>query len=257
MVDQYELHHKRRLHIIPLGDLHVGARNCNYDYIEYAIRTINQLKGPKRVYMMGDLLETADKRVGGSVFEQDMSLDDQVCFIRDLLKPISDDIVFFCRGNHEERLIRMYDLDLTRLLAEDFGVGYGYQCHDEFLVNGRQFKVMAYHGKGSSRSPYLAYGKLVRELGNFKADLYLYGHLHMTGAYREFYWSPEGVSQKVYVLSGHFMKYWSGYAEAGALTYSPEGFGVCNLNKDCFISYNPFHIHERRPDLLVCGDGVG
>lgn len=246
----YELRHKKRLQIIGLGDLHIGSRNCNYEYIEYAIRTIRNLPGEKRVYMMGDLLETADKNVGDSVYMQDMSVDDQISCLEDLIDPILDDVVFFCNGNHEDRLVRMYDLDLTKLIAERYGKPYGYQCHDEFTVNGEPFRVMAYHGKGGARTPYLAYGKLTRELAPFTADLYLYGHLHMTGAYREFVWNGGGVSQRVYCLTGHFLGYWNGYAESKVLHYSPEGFGVCSVNKDRHVSYNPFHIHERRPDLI-------
>jgi len=250
-LDSYSLSHKRRLHIVPLGDFHVGARNCNYDYLEYAVNTVKNLKGPKRVYLLGDLMETADRRVGNSVFEQDLSIDDQILYLRSLLKPIKDDIVFLCRGNHEDRLIQMYDLDLTRILANSFDAKYGYQCHDVFKINDKEFQVMAYHGKGRSRNLQLAYGKVLRELGNFQADLYIYGHLHMTGSYREFVWTGRDIKQKTYILTGHFMKYWGGYPESKALSLSPESFMICGVNKSLSVDCNPFFIHERRNDLLT------
>jgi hypothetical protein len=78
MQDEYHLKSRQTLSIVPIGDIHRGSPETNYQYLEYWKHTINHIKGPKRIYLMGDLIEAATKALADSSYEQEMALDDQI-----------------------------------------------------------------------------------------------------------------------------------------------------------------------------------
>jgi len=114
---KYNLRRKQQLAIIPLGDIHWGSPDTNYEWLEYWKKTIQKITSKKRIYLMGDLLECGTKKLANSAFEQGISLTDQMLDIIDFLEPLKKDIVFAANGNHELRLIKDFDLDLTKLIS--------------------------------------------------------------------------------------------------------------------------------------------
>ena len=76
MTDQYALTSNETLNIIPIGDFHIGSSEFNYEFYEYMLKQIKKLKN-RRIYLMGDLLESASKNVGNSSFHTHMSLEEQ------------------------------------------------------------------------------------------------------------------------------------------------------------------------------------
>ena len=78
MLNEYHLKPRQTLSIVPIGDIHRGSPETNYQYLEYWKHTINHIKGPKRIYLMGDLIEAATKSLADSSYEQEMALDDQI-----------------------------------------------------------------------------------------------------------------------------------------------------------------------------------
>ena len=61
--NQYALSSNETVNIVPLGDFHIGSSEFNYEFFDYMLKQIKKLKN-RRIYLMGDLLESASKSVG-------------------------------------------------------------------------------------------------------------------------------------------------------------------------------------------------
>ena len=74
--NQYALSSNETINLIPIGDFHIGSSQFNYEFFEHMLKQIKKLKN-RRIYLMGDLLESASKHVGNSSFHTHMSLEEQ------------------------------------------------------------------------------------------------------------------------------------------------------------------------------------
>jgi hypothetical protein len=117
-VDNYTLKEKEILYLLPIGDIHLGSEECNLEYLSYWKETTKRIKNPKRIYLMGDLVEAATKKLANSSYRVTMTLDDQIQETIDFFKPFKDDIVFSATGNHE-----CFD-DETEILTREGWVKY-------------------------------------------------------------------------------------------------------------------------------------
>lgn len=254
MQDKYSLKDKELLYLLPIGDIHLGSENCNQDYLDYWLDTTRRIKNPKRIYLMGDLVEAATKRLANSSYRQQMSLDDQIDQTIEFFRPLRDDIVFSCIGNHEIRLSKDYDLDIMRLISNQLKVPYGNQNIDTFTVNDQQLSVYTAHGKGSSLHHYTAESKIIRDTQTIDADIVIHGHNHRVGHFSIPKRTPNGLRRKHYCFSGAFLGY-GGYADSMQLPILPEAFCQLRVNKDCIIRSELFYIDERCPSLMDCSLG--
>jgi UDP-2,3-diacylglucosamine pyrophosphatase LpxH len=245
----YTLKGKQHLTIIPVGDIHRGSPELNRDYLEYWQSIVEKIPDPKRIYLMGDLLESATKHLANSSFQQEMSLTDQINETIDFFKPMKEDIVFACKGNHELRLEKDYDLNLMELIAGQLGCPHGNQYMDCFNVNDKAVNVYVAHGKGSSLYHYTAESKILRDTQTIISDLYIHGHNHRCGHFSIPTKTHEGLKRRHYIFSGSFLGY-GGYASAMQLPVLPEAFIILGLNKECRVFPNIHYIDERKPELM-------
>jgi len=91
----------KELLLIPLGDIHYGSKDCDVNKL---IETINWIKTKPtaRVMLMGDLIDIGLKdSIGAGTFDNNLTPEDQICGIIDLLLPISKQIIGMVGGNHE------------------------------------------------------------------------------------------------------------------------------------------------------------
>ena len=91
--DEYALKNDEVVNIIPVGDTHIGSSQFNEEFLEYWLETVNKIKINRRIYLMGDMLESASKSVGNSAYNTNMSLEDQKAYLMDILNPLKEDIV--------------------------------------------------------------------------------------------------------------------------------------------------------------------
>jgi len=245
----YRLRGKQKVYICPFSDLHLGSKEFNREYFEYALDVLDSIKQPKRIYLAGDLIEHASKMVGNSAFNTTMTLDDQIDEAISYFKPYRKDIVFAARGNHELRSSKDYDLDIMRIIANALRCDYGHQTIDCFNINGEPFTVYVAHGKGSAAHFYTAESKIIRDTQHIQADLYLNGHNHRCGYFSIPYRTNEGIKRKHYAFTGSFLRY-IGYADMMQLPILPEAFLNLSIDKDFFVNPNLYYIDQRREDLL-------
>ena len=198
---------------------------------------------------MGDLIESATKHLANSSFQQEMSLTDQINETIDFFKPLKDDIVFACKGNHELRLEKDYDLNIMDIIAGQLDCPHGNQNIDSFTLNGRETSVYTSHGKGSSAYHYTAESKIIRDTQTIQADIFCHGHNHRCGHFSIPIKTMNGLKRKHYIFSGAFLGY-GGYADAMQLPSLPEAFIILGLNKEGRLFPNIHYIDERKPELM-------
>lgn len=185
--EKYKLKGNEVVSIIPVGDIHIGSNEFNEEFLEYWESVINKIKKNRRIYLMGDLLESASKKVGNSAFNTNMSLDDQKAYLLDILKPLKDDIVTYCQGNHE-----CFDEE-TEILSDKGWINYKELNKDTTLIT---YNVN--EGIVEQQKPISIYKKYVEK------ELYhLYGEdidLLVTKHHR--FYIREDDSYNVYTLNG-------------------------------------------------------
>ena len=239
---EYNLRSNETINIVPIGDLHIGSQQFNYDFWEYAIQQIKKLKN-RRIYLMGDLLESASKNVGNSAFTTTMSLDEQKEYLLDSLDPFKKDIIGYAVGNHEARLIKDYDFNIVADISRELGITYYNQAIDTFRVNEHEIDIFLRHGKGTAGKRHLAMGKLERNTNNIQADIYLEGHNHRCMAWNNLYIDKTGLKRKYYGYTGAFLNY-DGYADSMYLPIEPPAYMTISINKNRKIKFNQHFCDE-------------
>lgn len=248
--NSYKLREKELLYLLPLGDLHLGSPECNLEYLDYWRDMVSRIKNPKRIILMGDLIETASKRIGNSAFKQELNVNEQIDRIVKFLKPLKDDIVFSCHGNHDYlRVSKEFDLNISKLIADYLGCESGNQYMETFTVNDKPFTVYANHGKGSNAYAHLAQGKIQRETANIQASLYLQGHNHRLDFFSVPIRTVNGLDRKYYGFTGSFLNY-GGYPNQMFLPVLPPAFQFITIDKNLNLWDIPYRLDQRRPDLL-------
>jgi predicted MPP superfamily phosphohydrolase len=257
-VDSYTLKGNDLLYVLPLGDLHLGSPECNLDYLDYWREMVSRIKNPKIILLMGDLVETASKRIGNSAFKQEFDVNTQIDTITKFLEPLKEDIVFSCHGNHDYlRVSKEFDLNISKLIADYLCCDSGNQYLHTFNINDTDFTVYANHGKGSNAYAHLAQGKIIRETANIQADLFLQGHNHRLDFFHQPIRTPDGIKRKYYAFTGSFLNY-GGYPNQMFLPVLPPAFQFITIDKHLNLHNIDYFIDQRRPDLMdnVLGEGI-
>lgn len=255
--DEYELGYKEVLYLVPVGDMHIGSPECNHHFLKYWKDVVSRIKSPKRLYLMGDLLEMATKKLANSSYQQVMRPSKQIKCAKKLLKPFADDIVFGAIGNHEERLIKDFDYDVLEGIAEDLDIPWGYQHIDQFIVNGESHAVYVQHGSGSTKWHYTAESKHIRDTQHISSPIRMQGHNHRCGHFTIPHKTamtmrngvPTNIQRIHYVMTGGFISY-GGYADAKQMPPLPESFIHLRIDRNQRVIPEPFYIDERTPELM-------
>jgi len=112
-----------------------------------------------------------------------------------ILYPQRKRIIGLGRGNHDDRILRDYGVDLVRLLLERLGgetradpaafprsLGYSWGLTLRFrgeTGGGRTLRIRGHHGwGGGSRTQGADLTKYAREAAGWDADVFVYGHVH-------------------------------------------------------------------------------
>ena len=236
---------KETISLIPFGDLHLGARNCNLKKIKEVIEIIRTTKNA-RVIIMGDTVDMGLRdSVGGGTFENDISPQEQLTLAVKLLEPIKNKIYGIHSGNHEQRLTDRTSFDFDQILAERLSIKYlGPSCFHKIRIGNKNIIIYSTHGSSSSTLPHTQM-RSVMNLGNFiDADLFLHAHVHSLGWFQDEKFKVDMRSATVrtqtrhYVLTGGFLSY-GGYVERKNLKPVRIGSPVIKLSatKDITVRY--------------------
>ena len=240
-----KIEEKGDISLVPIGDAHAGSMDFDREAFEKQIKWVKENKNV-RVVLMGDLIDAGLKNsVGAGTFDNDMTPENQIDYMIDILTPIKKQIWCMLAGNHEERIRMNTSIDVTKLMAKALGIPYGEStCFIKARIKEINYIIYAHHGSTGSLTPA---GKLnaVIKCGSFvNADIVLMGHVHeLMNHSTEYFRVDIGNKQivkekKHYVITGHFLKY-GGYAQAKNM--APGKLGVAKIKlfgkkKDVHIS---------------------
>lgn len=226
---EFNLSNRKKLQIYSLGDLHVGSPHFNEDFLKYWVENFKGSKSEKIIYLQGDLVDLAVKRLGNSSYEQQLSVNEQIDTILDYLKPLKKYIVGSVSGNHEARTRKEFDLDVSKLIAKELDCEYGVSLYHKFKINGVDYKVHAQHGNKTSNQLHLMLGQVMRQTQHIDANLFLYGHCHQCESLSLPNITLDGYSRRYIVLTGHFLTYENSYAHHQGLKPNPCCYPIISI----------------------------
>lgn len=233
----------RKIYLIPIGDVHVGEVGFNERAKEKLLGYIKWIKNTPNAYvfLMGDLLNTASRYSISSPFQQNMSTNQQIDTITNLLEPIKERIIGAICGNHEERMIDDYGYDPTIAICDRLGISYfGFDavvlfrmgCHSKNINKHPRGTICGYFHHCTGGGTTLG-GKLNR-VDKLKdvvcnADFYVGGHTHalISGDGEVFSIDKTkarvDILRRVFVDAGSYFDYEGGYANMKQMPPSRMG----------------------------------
>lgn len=227
----------RRVDVVPISDVHYGATSYNHEkfleYLEY-IRVNDHVIG----YLNGDLIDYSGKNSPGSaIFEQNVTPNQQVLDIIELLRPIAHKLVFSLPGNHEERSMRTDGLDVAQVIAMALDIPYFRgPTHMDISWKGYTWRFHCQHGVSNSMTEG---GKLnaAKKPTYFHGDFHHFvvmGHVHDATikeqrAICRNYETMDLEERKYYiVILPAFLDYWGSYGENKG--WSPSAIGSISMH---------------------------
>lgn len=174
------------LTLVPIGDLHIGAKTSRYKELVKAID-----KQPDNVYyiFLGDVIDNAIKTSIADPHDNTMTPDEALDVFEDeILEKIKGKVLGMVSGNHENRTKRQASTDLLKRTAKRFSIPYD----PEILVldltignrkdgtdRGYNYVVAFGHGTGGGRQTGGKINAAQRLTGIVNnADLLITGHSH-------------------------------------------------------------------------------
>lgn len=231
-MNQIKLSKKKKLQIFPLGDIHIGSPQCNYEFLEKWKEVFKGTKSEKRIYLQGDLLDCAKKSLSNSSYKQTMSVDEQIEYFIKFIKPFKKYINGMVIGNHEARIKKEFDLDIMKIIAESLNIEYANQLYHKYHINDLEYSVFSIHSTKVSSQPHLMLGTALRSMKHIDANLYMYGHCHQGNHIKTYDVGFDGYNERTTVLTGSFLSYKGSYAEEGNYAPFPSTFPVISIGSD-------------------------
>lgn len=233
---------------VPLGDIHAGNKNCDYQKFE---EYVNWIKATPNIYWlgMGDyadcILAGDEKRFDFDALDPNLPTpDEQYAYIEKVFRPIKDRCLGLLLGNHDFELQRRHAHryvanDLCQRLELPF-LGFNAYIRLHFTrkgKNGQTIDICATHGSTNARTPGGKINPLMHWASGFQADIYCYAHTHDKYVHERPYYALSTnmtmVERKqVFVLTGGFLE---GY-KLGTLSYverknlSPSKLGIVKIS---------------------------
>jgi hypothetical protein len=177
----------------PLFDVHIGSPACD----ERAFKSYLEDADDECTYLIGggDLLDAVIAsdakryRKSSDASGGDAILDEQVDRAHSLLWPYKERILGLATGNHEDVIVQRCSTDLIQRLCRRLEVpflGYSGLFKIQFRTSeggGRTVVIRYHHGWASGRTPGGQLTSNVKDVLNWDADVYLYGHGHALHTY--------------------------------------------------------------------------
>lgn len=228
------------VNIYTLGDLHIGHANSDIILIE---QTLGEIRGKdpanNRVLLMGDILDCGIKSsIGGSVYENNLTTQEQIDYAVRLLKPIANRIDGYVQGNHEYRIYKETGIDVSKIICDKLCIPY--LCYSgvvTYSLNKRAYNINMFHGRAGGGVENAL--RKCKEMANkVNADIYLMGHCHhkayTTRCFKQVDSRNATIVDTVqyFVLTGHALDYDDSYAEQANMEISNKGFPVITLSNN-------------------------
>lgn len=178
--------------IIPIGDIHIGAKGVDLAYLKKTIDWI--MRTPNAYWVgMGDYAECIihtdprfDARSIDKKYVDRLSyiVDAQFDDLEELFTPIQDKCLGLLEGNHERQIRKRHTFDMTRRLAHGLNTPYLETSafmrikFDRLQFHAKYFTIFLHHGWFGGRKSGGKLNQMVDFTIHKDADAFFFGHSH-------------------------------------------------------------------------------
>lgn len=214
-----------------LGDTHVGASTFNENLFHDWVQRFREDKSKKAIILNGDLVDMLDSDRFYKPADVP-TLNDSIDYIVDNLYAFKKYIIANLQGNHGNRAVKKFDLDVDKLIGDHLGVETTPAFHQDLKIGkDKCIRVFAQHVAPVSKSTLLAMRRFIDACNGIDADLYIGGHNHRAmGVSKVFRGLDYKPYRKHYVFNGCFLNYKGSYGE-GKYDYLLPCYPVIDINK--------------------------
>lgn len=236
---------KEDIHIVPIGDVHIGDSLCNMKLLK---ETIDYIRDTDNCYTIlnGDILNCALKSSVSDVYKDTMTPMQQLRVAYDLFSPIKHKILGCSTGNHCDRITKETSVDMMSILMKELGLEDRYVGEAGYMFlhfgekqQGRKapmtYTIYFKHGSSGGRTTGAKANKLVDMSCIAVADLFVMNHHHQQLGTKKAIYVPEYGNQALvykemnYLMGNSFLDY-GGYGEAQG--YHPVSNSRCEAILD-------------------------
>ncbi len=236
MLNCQEYKVKKYLNLLPLGDVHFGARDCNEEVFQAHLDKIKRTPDCA-IILMGDMINCGTRvSVGAGTYDDDYHPQEQYDRMMELLRPIKDKLIGGHIGNHEERIRELSSFNITKSMCRELEIPYlGYSALHKIKVNDVNFHINSTHGSTGSGSLMGKMRNCMKLQDNADADIYLYGHTHGLDYNPQPYYRINNRGRYVeeqmrhFVLTGGFVNWDGSYGEKKNYSMLPIGMPKIRL----------------------------
>jgi len=202
---------------VPISDVHYGSTLCDFDAFKKTVASLNTEN--RYWFLLGDIIDSiivTDPRFDFRTTNVGDILLDHVETILDIISPFKDTCLGVLTGNHEDKLRRKCQIDISKYIAKQLNAPYMGTSALLYLSFRRNTHTEAYtmmlvHG-GVNVNTRQGRIRKVEELATIAdADIYVQAHYHDLLHTRTVHFSVNKAGklvtrEKVYVLSGGYLK---------------------------------------------------
>lgn len=244
-----------KVYLVPIADLHEGARDADHEvsdgYINWIAKNDNAF-----TVLNGDLMNCAWKDSTPELFEDLITPDTAYERLRARLMPIKNKIIMMTRGGHEGAIFNKVGTDYMARLAYDLGdIPYmpdGGVFGMRLAKNKHTCMFWGYltHGWGGART-IGAKIKKVEDLANIaNVDIIILSHDHTQAVHRLNVLEPPRskiqfkkpmyltFQRKLLINTGGFVRY-DGYIQRKG--YAPQDLGTPRIRLEVKESHEGYH----------------
>ena len=183
------------IHIIPIGDIHMGNIGCDVEKLK---KLVDWIKTKDNVYWIGmgdffDCINYTDKRFDPHTVAPkfrnhlDNLIPMQMAEVAKILTPIKDKCIGLHEGNHERKIRLHYHYDPIYEIWKSFDTPTIPILKDAAItrlrfVYGKHsniYDIFSVHGNVGGRKGGAKINRLEDMCANFTADIYLMAHSHI------------------------------------------------------------------------------
>ena len=233
----------KKHYIFPIGDIHIGSKYCNMDFLNKWFNEFEKVGDNKSIYLMGDIIEAPTTRI--DAYSINISTNEAIERVVELFEPYQEYIRFSVKGNHCNRMQKEYNYDVAMEIAHRLGVRYSKNdFFDKINVGDNTLTIYGLHGNKASKYPELAMKNFRIDMADVDANLYLHAHNHFCEFQSRYYRNSEDGIRKYYAFTGSFLNFYGSYAHDRGLAPSLPAFMRLTVDKNCHIDCKKYYIDE-------------
>lgn len=161
--------------LVIVGCLHAGSKAANLEWFKQYLDMAKDKD--TSLLLLGDLFENAIPARGeGMMFEQNLTPDEQIEAVGELLDPVRHKIIGCVTSNHSERTYKEVGINMDKRLLRELGVKDSVYKGQQGIVSFSGKRIVFAHGTGAGTNTWADANKLLKIYPS--ADIITVSHKH-------------------------------------------------------------------------------